>query len=290
MAVSFSAAYQWIFMGGQYEQRNTRKRKRRDGYASGNRASHCNRRRAESSNDGKTGRRQCRSREDSASAQMGALRFILAAVTLITGIAGGAYYFRNIEPYESTDDAYIDGHVISISPQVAALVAAIHIDDNQYVHKGDLLVELDPTDYEVALNQARGAEASAKGKLEQSRAGVDTAESAVVQARAAVESSQATLENANHALKRYEGLSTQARSQQDVDTATANRKTAAAGVEQAKAQLQAAQSQVISAKANVIAADGDFRKARADTNRAEVNLGYCRIVGGRGRPNYQQGG
>lgn len=143
------------------------------------------------------------------------LRFILAAVTLITGIAGGAYYFRNIEPYESTDDAYIDGHVISISPQVAALVAAIHIDDNQYVHKGDLLVELDPTDYEVALNQARGAEASAKGKLEQSRAGVDTAESAVVQARAAVESSQATLENANHALKRYEGLSTQARSQQE---------------------------------------------------------------------------
>ena len=108
------------------------------------------------------------------------LHIILAAVALLTCIAGGAYYFRNIEPYESTDDAYIDGHVISISPQVSALVAAVHIDDNQYVHKGDLLVELDPTDYQVALNQARGAEASTKGKLEQARAGVDTAESAVV--------------------------------------------------------------------------------------------------------------
>ncbi len=208
----------------------------------------------------------------------GLLQIFVAAIALLTGIAGGAYYFRNIAPYESTDDAYIDGHVISISPQVCALVAAIHIDDNQYVHKGDLLVELDPTDYQVALNQARGAEASKKGKLEQARAGVDTAESAVVQARAGVDSAQAMLENADRALKRYQGLSAQARSQQDVDTATANRKTAAASVEQAKAQLQAAQSQVTSAKANVIAADGDYRTAQADTSRAEVNLGYCRII------------
>ncbi len=205
-------------------------------------------------------------------------QIIVAAVALLIGITGGAYYFRDIEPYESTDDAYIDGHVISISPQVPALVAAIHIDDNQYVHKGDLLVELDPTDYQVALNQARGAEASTKGKLEQARAGVDTAESTVVQARAGVDSARAMLENADHALRRYQGLSTQARSQQDVDTATANRKTAAASVAQAKAQLQAAQSQVISAKANVIAADGDYRKAQADTSRAELNLGYCRII------------
>ena len=93
-----------------------------------------------------------------------------------------------------------------------------------------------------------------------------------------MDSAQAMLENADHALKRYQGLATQARSQQDVDTATANRKTAAAGVEQAKAQLQAAQPQVMSAKANVIAAEGDYRKAQADTQPAEVNLGYCRIV------------
>ena len=205
------------------------------------------------------------------------LQVIFAAGVILAGIASGAYYLRTIAPYESTDDAYIDGHVISISPQVSALVAAIHIDDNQYVHKGDLLVELDPTDYQVALSQARGAEASARGKMEQARAGVDTAESAVVQARAGVDSALAMLESADRALKRYDGLSTQARSQQDVDTATANRKTAAAGVEQAKAQLQAAQSQVTSAKANVIAADGDYRKAQADTRRAEVNLGYCRI-------------
>ncbi len=206
------------------------------------------------------------------------LRILFAGVALVAGLAAGAHYFRNIAPYETTDDAFIDGHVISISPRVSAVVAAIHVDDNRYVHEGDLLVELDPTDYEIALNQARGAEGAAKGKLEQARAGVDIAESAVVQARAGVDSAQATIENADHALKRYDGLDTQARSQQDVDTATAKRKTAAAAVEQAKAQLQAAQSQVTSAKANVIAAEGDYRKAQADTARTEVNLGYCRIT------------
>jgi len=206
------------------------------------------------------------------------LQIMLVAGAILAGIATSIYYFRYIAPYESTDDAFIDGHVISISSQVSALVAAVHIDDNQYVHKGDLLVELDPTDYAVALSQARGAEASARGKLEQARASVDVAVSAVAEAQAQVDSAEAKFENADLDLKDYQGLDAQARSQRDVDTATANRKTAAADVEQAKAQLQAALSQVTYAKANVVSADGDYQRAQADTQQAEVNLGYCRIV------------
>jgi len=206
------------------------------------------------------------------------LSIILVTIALLIGAATTVYCVMDGNRYESTDDAYIDGHVISISPQVSALVAAIHFDDNQYVHKGDLLVELDPKDYQIALNQAQGAEASAKGKLEQARTGVITAESAVTQAQAGMDSAHAVFENANHALKRYQGLSVQARSQQDIDTAVANRKTAAASVEQAKAQLQSAKSQVAAAKASVIAADGDYQKAQADSKRAETNLSYCRIV------------
>jgi membrane fusion protein (multidrug efflux system) len=206
------------------------------------------------------------------------LIILLSAGALLAGIAFGVYYHFGIAPYESTDDAYIDGHIISVSPQVSALVAAIHIDDNLYVHKGDLLVELDPTDYQVALSQARGAEASTEGKLEQARAGVDTAVSAVAEARAEVVSALATFENANLDWKKYQGLEPAARSQEVADTVTAKQKTAAAAVEQAKASVQSAQSQVTAAKANVIAADGDYRKAQADTKRAEVNLGYCRII------------
>jgi membrane fusion protein (multidrug efflux system) len=203
---------------------------------------------------------------------------IAGLAVLIIGIVGGAFYFRNFAPYESTNDAYIDGHVISISPQVSAVVAATHIDDNRFVHKGDLLVELDPTDYRIALNQARGAQTSAKGRLDKALASVDAAQSAVAQAQAGIYSAQATLENADRDVKRYRGLSPQARSQQAVDSATAHWKLASAGIAQAKARLNAAQTQVISARASVVEAEGDYRKAQADSRRAEVNLEYCRIV------------
>jgi membrane fusion protein (multidrug efflux system) len=212
-----------------------------------------------------------------AAASRRGLALLLAAGVVLAGTGAGTYYLRHVAPYEATDDAFIDGHVIAITPQVSGLVAAVHFDDNQTVHKGDLLVELDPTDYQVALNQSRGAEASAQGRLEQARAGVDTAASAVAEAVAAVHSAQATFENADRELKRQQGLEARARSQKDLDGAVANRKTAAAALERAQAQRQAAQAQVASAKANVIAADGDHQKAQADTRRAEVNLGYCRI-------------
>jgi membrane fusion protein (multidrug efflux system) len=202
----------------------------------------------------------------------------LAAGLVLAGAAGTAYYTRLVAPYESTDDAFIDGHVVGITPQVSGRVTAIHVDDNQTVHKGDLLVELDPTDYQVALEQARGAEAAAKGKLEQARAGVDAAASAVAEAQAALHSVQATVENADRELKRQQGLDARARSQKDLDTAVVNHKTAAAALERAAAQRQTALAQVASARASVIAADGDHQKAQADTRRAEVNLGYCRIT------------
>jgi membrane fusion protein (multidrug efflux system) len=203
---------------------------------------------------------------------------LLAAGLLVVAAAGTAYYLRGVAPFESTDDAFIDGPVIGISPQVPGLVAAVHFSDNQVVHKGDLLVDLDPTDYQVALSQARGAEASAKGKLEQARAGVDAAISAVAENAAASRSFQATYENARRDLQRQQGLEERSRSQKELDAADANRKTAAAALDRAQAQGRTAQAQVASARASVTAAEGDYLKAQADTRRAEVNLGYCRIV------------
>ncbi len=81
-------------------------------------------------------------------------------VVCLLAIAGGVYWLH-ARHFEDTDDAFIDGHVIPISPQISAIVAAVHVNDNQFVHKGDLLVELDPTDYREALAQgADGSEAS----------------------------------------------------------------------------------------------------------------------------------
>jgi membrane fusion protein (multidrug efflux system) len=201
---------------------------------------------------------------------------IFFAVLAILAVAGTLYWLaaRN---FEDTDDAFIDGHVIPITPQVSAEVSAVHILQNQFVHQGDLLVELDSTDYVAALAQAKGAEASSNGKLDQARASVAVAQSAVNQAQAELDVAQVALDNANRELLRYQGLDERAKSQQQLDNATYAQKTAAAEVEAGKARLATAQAQVASAQASVTAATGDCQKARADTNRAEINVGYCTI-------------
>ena len=205
------------------------------------------------------------------------LAAFIAGGALLAGALGTSYYLRQVAPFESTDDAFIDGHVIGISPQVSGLVAAVHIDDNQVVRKGDLLVELDSTDYQVALSQARGAEAAALGKLAQAQAGVAAAQSAVLEAQASLHSVQASFENAETELKRQQGVDARARSQKDLDGAIATGKTAAAALERGRAQVTAAQAQVAQARANVTAAQGDFEKAQADTRKAQVNVDHCRI-------------
>jgi membrane fusion protein (multidrug efflux system) len=201
--------------------------------------------------------------------------FFLILIIIATA---ATLYWLHSRNFEETDDAFIDGHVIPISPQISALVAAVHITDNQLVHKGDLLVELDPTDYRVALAQAQGAEASAKGKLQEAQSAVPAAHSAVNEAQAALDSAQVSFDNANRQLQRFKGLDERAKSQQQLDDATAAQKTAAALVEEARAKLASAQTQVTYAEATVTAAEGDFEKAQADTGRAQINLGYCRII------------
>ncbi|MGB5197295.1 MAG: biotin/lipoyl-binding protein, partial [Candidatus Deferrimicrobium sp.] len=84
------------------------------------------------------------------------LRGVIAAVAAVALILG-LRYFLYARSHESTDDAYLEGHVISVSPRVSGHVLRVYVDDNREVRKGDLLVELDPRDYEVRLEQARAS-------------------------------------------------------------------------------------------------------------------------------------
>ena len=145
------------------------------------------------------------------------LLFVLAA--LIVGAIIGVRYWIDSRHYESTDDAFIEGHVVPISPQISAQVAAVHVSDNAFVHKGDLLIELDPIDYQAAVEQVRGAEAAARGKLEQARSQVMAARSALQEAQAAVAVETVKYANADLDLKRYQGLDERARTKQQYDNA-----------------------------------------------------------------------
>jgi len=84
-------------------------------------------------------------------------RIALAAVAisvLLAGAAYGLYYALYLSHYESTDNAYVQGNVVQVTPQVAGTVVAINADDTDFVKAGQLLVKLDPADAQVALEQA----------------------------------------------------------------------------------------------------------------------------------------
>jgi len=76
----------------------------------------------------------------------------------------GLIYMVNSAAYQSTDDAFIDGHIVPVSAQVAGRVQSVYVDDNQSANKGDLVVELDPRDFDAAARQKAAALASSQAQ------------------------------------------------------------------------------------------------------------------------------
>jgi membrane fusion protein (multidrug efflux system) len=138
---------------------------------------------------------------------------LLGAAVVALAVVGPRYY-RYAVAHESTDDAFIEGHVIPISPKVASHVARVLVDDNQHVNIGDLLVELDPRDFQAQVAQARANLAAAQAEAVRARA---------------------------DALRYEELLRDQAVSRQDVDTAVARNRAAAAQIAQLEAALREAE-------------------------------------------------
>ena len=92
---------------------------------------------------------------------------IAAALLAIVGIGYGGLAMFHSFTHESTDDAFIDVHFVSVAPKIAGRVTVVHVDDNQLVKKGDVLVEIDPGDFQVALAQAKANLAKDKATLVQ---------------------------------------------------------------------------------------------------------------------------
>src|SRR5262245_61384876 len=83
------------------------------------------------------------------------VKLIALAVLMLLAIVGGVLYWRSTM-WESTDNAQIDGFIFPVSARVQGHVTQVMVDDNQYVHAGTVLVQLDPKDYEVPVAVAKG--------------------------------------------------------------------------------------------------------------------------------------
>lgn len=177
-------------------------------------------------------------------------RVIVPSVTALIFLLCGMYFSIHSIFYQSTDDAFIEGHIVSIAPRVQGPVLNLLIDDNQLVKKGDLLLEIDPKDYEVKLNQA-------KAKLEEAKASLINTENQVTKSLSDLEFAQADYDRY---LKMYnKGIS----SKQDYDSSLN--------------KLTAAESNSKSAKARYNEITALIKRLEAEVEQDELNLSYTKI-------------
>jgi len=211
----------------------------------------------------------------------------LAAAAAVALLVAAAVLWRHYAGWESTDDAQIDGHINPISPRVGGHVISVKVENNQYVQAGAVLVELDPKDYQVALDRAQAEYANALATAEAARVGVPissvstssqvtTAQAEVENARASlaaaekqyqaaqakIEEAEANNVKAQSDLNRYKQLvGKEEISQQQYDQAVAAAKAGAASLLAAEAQAQAAAQRVSEARGKLAQAEAQLRSA-----------------------------
>src|SRR5271166_5891482 len=100
------------------------------------------------------------------------LRYIVPIILLVALAAGSYYLWQYFGTYESTDDAQIDGHINAISARISGQVSEVLVADQQIVKQGDVLVKIDPRDFEVAVAKAQADLAEAQATLESSQTDV----------------------------------------------------------------------------------------------------------------------
>lgn len=194
---------------------------------------------------------------------------ILAIVLLVAGIAWLAYYLLIARWEQDTDDAYVQGNIVSITPQTLGTVVAINADDGMRVRAGQVLVQLDPNDAKVALERA---EANLAGTVRQVRGLYSSVESA----QADIAARQVALRQAQDDVARRSGLvASGAVSAEELAHARA-------GLDAARAALGASQGQLSRSRALVdattVASQPQVQAAAAQLREAYLNLQRAAIV------------
>lgn len=209
-----------------------------------------------------------------------------------------AWFWWESRHWENTDDAQVDGHIYPISARVSGHVTQVNYDDGQFVHKGDVLVQLDPTDYQVAYQRAEAdyndsqASAlaaeygvpvsqigsvsqirSATADLENAQAGLAAAQKQADAARAQVTEAEANAKKLNADVERYQMLLGKREiSQQQFDQAVASATGANATVAARQAALLAAQAQSQQASSRITQAVAELRNAQITPKQVAATI------------------
>ncbi|MFL6696681.1 MAG: HlyD family secretion protein [Vitreoscilla sp.] len=205
--------------------------------------------------------------------------FVLIAIVVVVGlIVVGTIFLIDSRHHESTDDAFIDGNASQIAAQAAGRVSHLYVNDNQLVHRGDPLVDIDTTDIQARVDQAKAGVLTAQSQVQQALAQVEGQKANAAQAAATARQAEAEYTNAQQNLARFKGVDPDAVSRQQYDQAVAQARAAKARLDAAHATEGTAQAQVRAAQANVGVAQSQVATAQADLETANIQLGYAHVV------------
>ena len=190
---------------------------------------------------------------------------VLVILLLLIAAAAAIPGWRYLSSYEDTDDAQIDGHIISVSSRINGTISSVYVVDTQPVREGQLLVDIDPTDYVVAVEGARA-------KLSQAQAQVESAKANYATALSKVSEDEATSEKAEYDVPRLAILAAQgAGRREDYEESVRIAKVAKATVDADRAGANAALKNIASREAEV-------KQAQAELDQTLLNYGYTQIT------------
>ena len=200
--------------------------------------------------------------------------FLIAAViVLLIAAAIGINYWLYARSHESTDDAFIDAHITPISPKVSGYITKIHVVANQQVKKGDLLIEIDPRDYQAKVDQAKAALAAGEARLKEAQTGVELTRA---NSRASVQQASGTVQQARAGVEAQRAQAAADRTR--VTQASAAINSARANLQQAQAQVNAAQAEEVRAQADVARYQELYSKDEVSRQRLDQAIATARTA------------
>jgi membrane fusion protein, multidrug efflux system len=218
---------------------------------------------------------------------------IVAGLVMLAGVVAVFFYWNYKATRISTDDAFVEGRIHSIASKVAGTVKTVHVEDNQYVKKGDVLVELDGIDYDVRVNEASTLLDAEQMKLNEQQSKATAAQKQMAEieaqmkaAKANLAAEEANLEQAKTDLARYESLYRRdAVSKERYERITTGFKVNEAQLEASRARVKqieatlATQTAVVQQAASAVSTQkAQIRNKEATLAQADLNRSYTKIV------------
>jgi multidrug resistance efflux pump len=178
-----------------------------------------------------------------------------------------------------TRDATVRADVVTMAPEVAGRTVELPIADNKYVHKGDLLMVIDPTNYAIAVSQSNAAVQLAQAGIQNVDAQIEVQHAQTSASQAQVDQAQATLVFAQQQAARFQDLAQRgAGSVENAQQFTSQLHQQEAALETAKANLQLAKRQLASLTAQRASAEASLAQVKAQHGQAQVNFERTRIL------------